>query len=235
MKPLIIIPTYNERENIGELVPTILSLGIGCDILIVDDNSPDGTGKKADEFSRGSERVFVLHRDKKEGLGKAYIAGFKWALSREYDPILEMDGDLSHNPLDLPRFLQEMEKKNYDLVIGSRLYQGKFSVINWDFRRVLLSRFGTLYARIVTGVPMSDATSGFKCFRRKVLEAINFDEIISEGYSFQIEMNWRAHRAGFRVGEIPIIFYERKYGESKMSGSIVREALWVLWKMRIKQ
>ncbi len=232
MKKLIIIPTYNERENIKELVPEILNMEYNFHILIVDDNSPDGTGEEADKMSEEKERVHVLHRKKKEGLAKAYIAGFKWALKRDFDIVFEMDADGSHAPEALPLFLEKI--KNYDLVIGSRSLDGKLSVVNWDLKRVLLSIAGSFYARIVTGVDVSDATTGFKCFRRKVLETLDFDKICSEGYSFQIEMNWRVKKSGFRIGEVPIVFNERRHGKSKMRGNIVKEALWVLWKMKIK-
>lgn len=232
MKKLIIIPTYNERENIKELVPEILNMEYNFHILIVDDNSPDGTGEEADKMSEEKERVHVLHRKKKEGLAKAYIAGFKWALKRDFDIVFEMDADGSHAPEALPLFLEKI--KNYDLVIGSRYLDGKLSVVNWDLKRVLLSIAGSFYARIVTGVDVSDATTGFKCFRRKVLETLDFDKICSEGYSFQIEMNWRVKKSGFRIGEVPIVFNERRHGKSKMRGNIVKEALWVLWKMKIK-
>jgi dolichol-phosphate mannosyltransferase len=233
MKPLIIIPTYNERENIKELIPEILNLNLGFSILIVDDNSPDGTADAVEELAKKFSGVYILRRQQKDGLGRAYLAGFKWALARDFDIIFEMDGDKSHSPEFLPKFLEKI--KENDLVIGSRYYQGRISVINWDLRRVFLSIVGSLYAKMVTGVPVSDATTGFKCFRRKVLEAINLDNILSDGYSFQIEMNWRAYKAGFKIGEIPIIFYERKYGESKISSNIIREALLVLWKMRIRR
>ena len=233
MKPLVIIPTYNEKENILKLVPEITSMDENFNVLIVDDNSPDGTGAVADEMSRKFPAVSVIHREKKEGLGKAYIAGFKWALERDFDPIFEMDGDFSHDKKYLPVFLERIN--DFDLVIGSRYQNGRISVVNWDIKRVLLSTAANYYARIVTGVPISDATAGFKCFRRKVLEKIDLEKVLSEGYSFQIEMNWRAYRKGFKIGEIPIIFYERKHGDSKMSGSIIKEAFWVLWKMRFRK
>ena len=234
MKPLIVMPTYNEKENILELIPKILELEEEFSILIVDDNSPDGTGSIADEFRKKyPNRIFTLHREKKQGLGKAYLAGFDWALNHDFDPILEMDADGSHDPQFLSEFLKQA--KEYDLIIGSRYYNGRISVINWDLKRVFLSIFGSLYARIITGVNISDATAGFKCFRRHALKAINLKNIISEGYSFQIEMNWRIKNAGFKIKEIPIIFYERNHGKSKMSGNIIKEALWVLWKMRIKK
>ncbi len=233
MKPLVIIPTFNEKENIKEIIPEILGLKEKFHILIVDDNSPDGTGKVAEEFSKKFPQVQVLHHKNKKGIGKAYIDGFKWALARDYDPIFEMDADGSHSPQFLPKFLEKIN--DFDLVIGSRYYQGKINVVNWDIKRLFLSLAANFYARIVTGVPVSDNLTGFKCFRRKVLEKINLDEVISEGYSFQIEMNWRAHKAGFKIGEIPIIFYERRHGQSKLSTKIIWEGLWILWKMRLKK
>lgn len=234
MKALIIIPTYNEKENIPEIVPEILNLKKGFHILIVDDNSPDGTGKIADKLSeKYSGEVFVLHRENKAGLGKAYLDGFKWALKKKYDLIFEMDADGSHDPKFLPDFLEKI--KDYDLVIGSRYYKKRLSVVNWDLKRVVLSVLGNFYARTITRVPVSDMTAGFKCFRRRVLEKINLDQVISEGYSFQIEMNWKTYKAGFKIGEVPIIFYERRHGDSKMSTGIIKEAFWILWKMRIRK
>jgi len=233
MKPLVILPAFNEEENIKELVPEILDLNKELQILIVNDNSTDRTGEVAEELSKKFPRVYVLHRHSKRGLGRVYVDGFKWALKRDYDLIFEMDSDFSHDPKYLPEFLEKI--KDYDIVIGSRYYQGRLSVVNWDIKRVFLSVAANIYAKIVTGVPVSDATAGFKCFRRKVLESIDLDKILSEGYSFQIEMNWRAHKAGFKIGEIPIIFYERKHGQSKLSGSIIREGLWILWRMRLKK
>ncbi len=225
------MPTYNERENIKEVVPEILDLEQGFHVLIVDDNSPDGTGDVADSLAELCEEAHVLHREEKEGLAKAYIAGFRWALKRDFDYIFEMDADGSHHPKYLPQFLRKIEK--YDLVIGSRYYDGKLSIVGWDLKRVFLSVAGSFYAKLVTGVPVSDATAGFKCFKREVLEAIDFSKICSEGYSFQIEMNWRVQRKGFKIGEIPIVFYERRHGKSKMGGNIAREALWILWRMRL--
>lgn len=232
MKSLVVIPTYNEKENISEIVSEILGLENGFHILIVDDDSPDGTGKIADELSQRYSAVFVLHRKNQKGLGKAYIDGFKWGLARDYDLFFEMDADGSHSPKFLPLFLEKI--KEYDLVIGSRYYKKRISVVNWNLKRLFLSLLANFYARTITGVPVSDATAGFKCFKRKVLETIDLDKILSEGYSFQIEMNWRAYKAGFRIGEIPIIFYERKHGKSKLSTNIIKEGLWLLWKIRLK-
>jgi len=233
MKPLVIIPTINEKDNILELLPQILKLPENFSVLIVDDNSLDGTAEAADSFAQKYPlRVFVLKRKGKPGLGKAYIDGFKWALGHDYDLVIEMDADFSHDPNYLPVFLEKMGE--FDILLGSRYYKGRIGVVNCDIKRLLLSLLANYYAKFVTGVPVSDATTGFKCIRRKVLEKIDLDNIVSEGYSFQIEINWRAQKKGFRVGEMPIVFYERKYGQSKMSGSIIREGLWVLWKMRIR-
>lgn len=232
MNSLIIIPTLNERENIKEIVLEILELKKGFHILIVDDNSIDKTGEVADGLSREHSEIFVLHRKTKKGLGRAYVDGFRWALKRNYDFVFQMDADGSHSPEFLPDFLKKIEES--DLVIGTRYYKGKISVVNWDLKRLYLSRLANFYARIVTGVKISDATAGFKCFRRKVLEAIDLNKVLSEGYSFQIEINWRIHRAGFKIKETPIIFYERRHGKSKLSTNIIKEGLWILWKMRLR-
>ncbi len=232
MKPLIIIPALDEERNIIEIVPKILSKGNSFHILLVIDKSEDNTEEIAKELSRKHPRVFSLFK-KKKGLGTSYIKGFKWALKRDYDLIFEMDADGSHSPDFLPLFLEKI--KDYDAVVGSRYYNKKISVVNWDLKRLFLSLAANFYAKTVTGVPISDATAGFKCFRRKVLESIDLDKVLSEGYSFQIEMNWRALRAGFEIGEIPIIFYERKYGKSKLSTNIIKEGLWILWKIRFKK
>lgn len=232
MKSLIIIPTYNEKENIKELIPEILRLTEDFHVLVVDDNSPDGTGETAEELTRQYPgRIYVLHRKEKQGLGRAYLAGFKWALAGDYELVFQMDGDGSHSPRFLLDFLEKIEE--CDLVVGSRYYQGRISVVNWDFKRVFLSVAAGFYARWVTGVPISDPTTGFKCFKRRVLEGLDLDKVCSEGYSFQMEINWRVQKAGFKIGETPIIFYERRHGQSKLSGSILREALWVLWKMKL--
>ena len=229
MKGVVVVPTYNERENIEELIEKTLSTSPDIDILIVDDNSPDGTGEIAEKIAKENPRVKVLHRPGKMGLGSAYVEGFKWALKRGYDFIMEMDADFSHNPEDIPRFIEKI--KEYDLVIGSRYTDG-VSVVNWPISRLLLSYFANIYARTVTGVPIMDLTGGFKCFRREVLESINLDTIMSDGYAFQIEMNYRAYKKGFRITEIPIIFIERRAGSSKMSKKIVWEAFWLVWKLR---
>lgn len=231
-RALIIFPTYNERDNIEKIVHAVLPLDPRIHVLIVDDNSPDGTGEIADRLAREQvDKVFVLHRMNKEGLGKAYIAGFKWAIERGFDFIFEMDADFSHGPEYIKDFLREI--RDQDLVLGSRYITG-VNVINWPMSRLLLSYFANVYTRLITGLPIRDATGGFKCFRREVLETINLDEVGSSGYSFQIEMTMRAWKRGFRIKEIPIIFYDRRAGESKMSKRIMREAMWMVWWLRIK-
>lgn len=230
MKTLIILPVLNEEENLPEIVSEILEVDRTFNILIVADYSTDNTGIVADELSKKYTGVYVLHRKENKGLGKSYVAGFRWALERGYDFIFQMDSDGSHSPKFLPDFLEKI--KEYDLVIGSRYYKGRISVVNWDIKRLFLSLAANLYVKLIIRVPVSDATAGFKCFKRKVLESINLDKILSEGYSFQIEMNWRAHKAGFKIGEIPIIFYDRRFGQSKLSANIMKEGLWILWKMK---
>ncbi len=229
-KVLVVMPTYNERDNLPLIVPRVLEQGPGIEVLIVDDNSPDGTGSIADELAAKNPRVHVIHRPGKMGLGTAYITGFKWALERDYEYVFEMDSDFSHNPEHLPRFLEAA--REYDLVLGSRYLNG-VTVINWPMSRLLLSYFANKYARFVTGLPFTDTTGGFKCYHRKVLEGIDLDAIRSEGYSFQIETTFRAWRKGFKLGEISIIFTDRAEGTSKMSGKIVREAIWMVWKLRL--
>ncbi len=228
---LVIVPTYNERENIERLVPLILEEDDRLDVLVIDDASPDGTGEAADELAAASDRVHVLHREGKLGLGTAYIAGFHWGLERSYGLLFEMDADFSHDPDHLPRFLEAAEE--FDVVLGSRYLHRRVTVINWPIGRLFLSYFANVYARVVTGLPVTDATGGFKCFHREVLERIPLDRVESEGYSFQIEMSFRAWRAGFSIGEIPIVFADRSEGESKMSKRIIREAVWKVWKLRI--
>ncbi len=230
MKALVIIPTYNERENIEAIVPIVLEKNPSIHVLIVDDNSPDGTGQIADSMSEKNQRIFVIHRESKSGLGTAYITGFKYALKKGYDLIFEMDCDFSHDPKYIPEFLNAIQEA--DLVLGSR-YKSGVNVINWSMGRLLLSYYANLYSRIVTGLPVKDATGGFKCFRRQVLEAIQLDRVKSNGYSFQIEMSFRAWKKGFRIKEIPIVFEDRKVGQSKMSKKIVREAIWMVWRLRI--
>ncbi len=228
-KACVIIPTYNEKENIEKIIPAVLEKDERLSVLIVDDNSPDGTGDIVDRMAGENPRILVLHREKKEGLGQAYIAGFKFSLERDFDYIFEMDADFSHDPKYLPDFLEAI--KDYDLVLGSRYIKG-VNVVNWPMSRLLLSYYANFYTRIVTGLPLKDATGGFKCFRRKVLEAINFNEVKSNGYSFQIEMSFRAFKKGFKIKEIPIVFTDRAEGTSKMSKKIVREAIWMVWRLR---
>lgn len=230
MKILVIIPTYNERENIGRIVPLVLEKDPSIHVLIVDDGSPDGTGQIADGMVKESDRIFVIHRQNKSGLGTAYITGFKFALQKSYDLIFEMDCDFSHDPKYIPHFLEAI--RDADLVLGSRYIKG-VNVINWPMSRLLLSYYANVYSRIVTGLPVKDATGGFKCFRREVLESLDLDKVKSNGYSFQIEMSFRAWKKGFRIKEIPIVFEDRKLGQSKMSKRIVREAVWMVWKLRM--
>ena len=231
MEALIVIPTYNERDNIEVLIERIHAMGIpGLGVLVVDDNSPDGTGQFVEALSKSDERVHVLHRPAKLGLGSAYIAGFKWALERpDIKFVFEMDADFSHDPGALPAFLEEI--KNQDLVLGSRYLDG-ITVVNWPLSRLFLSVGANIYTRIVTGMPVKDATGGFKCFRREVLENLPLDEIKSDGYSFQIEVNFIVWKSGFRMKEIPIVFVDRTAGTSKMSRRIVWEAVFLVWKLR---
>lgn len=230
-KSLIIIPTYNELENIRKMIPDILGRYDDVDILIVDDNSPDGTGVYLEKLTHESDRIKLIKRPGKMGLGTAYIQGFKYALQNQYNYIFEMDADYSHDPKEIKNFLEVI--KNYDLVLGSR-YKTGVNVINWPMRRLMLSYFANSYTRLVTGLPVRDATGGFKCFRRKVLESIDLDSIKSNGYAFQIEMTFKAYKKGFRIVEIPIIFIDRFHGTSKMSKKIVREAVLMVWKLRIR-
>jgi len=230
-RALIIFPTYNERDNIEKIVHAVLPLDPRIHVLIVDDNSPDGTGDVADRLAAEEDKVNVMHRQVKEGLGKAYIAGFKWAIERKFDFVFEMDADFSHGPEYIRDFLREIQ--NHDLVIGSRYISG-VNVINWPMSRLLLSYFANVYTRVITGMPLRDGTGGFKCFRREVLEAIELDKVQASGYVFQIEMSMRAWKKGFRVKEIPIIFVDRVAGESKMSKKIMREAIWMVWALRLK-
>lgn len=229
-RALVIVPTYNERENIRRLLDSVLAQDARIEVLVVDDGSPDGTGTLVDEIVAANERVHVLHRARKLGLGTAYIAGFRWALERGYDYILEMDADFSHDPIHLPQFLNAIE--GADLVLGSRYQQGRVTVVNWPIARLILSYCANIYARAVTGLPVWDATGGFKCFRRSVLEAIDLSRVRSNGYAFQIEMSYRAWKRNFRIAEIPIVFVDRTEGTSKMSKSIVREAVWMVWRLR---
>ena len=227
---IVILPTYNEADNLPRIVPSILEQDPRIDVLVVDDDSPDGTGALADKLSQGSDRVNVIHRSGKQGLGAAYIEGFRWALQRNYDLLFEMDADFSHRPDALPLFIEKA--RDFDIVLGSRYVDGRVTVINWPMSRLLISFFGSWYARFVTRLPVRDATGGFNCWRREVMESLDFSRIESNGYTFQIELKLRAWRKGFSLTEIPIIFEERESGESKMSKKIVREAIWKVWKLR---
>ncbi|HZE74751.1 MAG TPA: polyprenol monophosphomannose synthase [Gemmatimonadales bacterium] len=228
---LVVVPTYNERTNVSQVVPAVLAQDPCIEVLVVDDNSPDGTGQTADQLASDDARVHVLHRGGKEGLGKAYIAGFRWALERGYDLVFEMDADFSHDPRFLPKLIEAVQ--DADLVIGSR-YKTGVNVINWPISRLLLSLGANQYARWVTGLPLTDSTGGFKCFRRRVLEAIPLDRVRSNGYAFQIEMSFLAWKGGFRLKEIPIVFTDRVEGQSKMNKKIVREAVWMVWWLRLR-
>ena len=230
MKTLIISPTYNERKNIKQLVDMVIGENPELHLLIVDDNSPDGTGKKVKKLQTVYKNLFLETRPKKSGLGTAYIFGFKWALEKKYDNIIQMDADLSHNPKDLPRMVNNLQK--YDLVIGSRYING-ISVVNWPLRRLVLSYGANAYSRIITGMPIMDGTGGFKAWRSSVLSSIDLDSVKSQGYSFQIEMNFRAWVKKFNIKEIPIIFSDRTIGQSKMSKTIVYEAIFMVWRLRI--
>ncbi len=230
-KTLVVVPTYNERENLPPLSQRLLALPAPVDMLVVDDNSPDGTGKVADELAAKHPSIHVMHRNEKNGLGRAYIAGFKWALEHGYEFVFELDGDFSHNPDDIPMFLEAAQ--NADLVLGSRYLNG-IRIINWPLSRLMLSKSAAKYVQIITGMPFTDPTGGYKCFRRRALEAIQLEEVRSNGYSFQIEMTHRLWRQGMKVVEVPIIFTDRFQGHSKMSGHIVREALVMVWRLWIQ-
>ncbi|MAV69788.1 MAG: dolichyl-phosphate beta-D-mannosyltransferase [Candidatus Marinimicrobia bacterium] len=232
MKILIITPTFNESKNIILLIEKILKKNPNYHLLVIDDNSPDGTAQIVKKMQDDYKNIFIEEREKKSGLGTAYIHGFNWALKNDYDYIVQIDADLSHNPDDIPRLINRLE--NNDLVIGSR-YTSGVSVVNWPIRRLLLSYFANLYARLITGMHVKDATGGFKAWKREVLESIELDHVQSQGYSFQIEMNFRALSKGFKVTEEPIIFIDRTIGESKMSGAIMNEAIWMVWLLRIKK
>jgi len=229
-RALVIVPTYNERFNIARLIPAILAQDPSLEVLVVDDGSPDGTGAIVDAIAATNPRVHVTHREGKLGLGTAYIAGFRWALERKYDLVFEMDADFSHNPDRLPKFLAAI--KEADLVVGSRYQNGRVNVVNWPMSRLFLSYAANIYARAVTGLPMFDTTAGFKCFRRNVLESIDLSSVKSNGYAFQIEMHFRVWKQGFHLMEIPIVFVDRTEGVSKMSKKIVREAVWMVWRLR---
>ena len=229
-KAVVIVPTYNEIDNVQRLTEAIFSYQPDVHVLFVDDNSPDGTAEKIKELQQKYPNVHLLEREKKQGLGKAYIAGFKVALDMGFEYIFEMDADFSHDPKEIPNFLKAIEEN--DLVLGSRYIKG-VNVVNWPLRRLLLSYFANVYTRIITGIPIHDSTGGFKCFRREVLEAIDFDRIKSNGYGFQIELNYKVWKKGFRIKEIPIIFVDRQFGESKLSKKIMWEAMFLVWKLRL--
>ena len=230
-RALVIIPTYNERENLPRIVPLVLEQDPRLEVLVVDDNSPDGTGELAEALSAATKRVHVIHRQGKAGLGTAYVAGFRWALQAGYDYVFEMDADFSHDPRHLPTFLAAIG--DADVVIGSRYLNRRVTVINWPMSRLMLSYFANVYARWVTGLKLWDSTGGYKCYRREVLAGVDLDQVRSNGYSFQIEMSFRAWRKGFRIKEITITFSDRSEGRSKMSGAIVREAVWMVWRLRL--
>jgi dolichol-phosphate mannosyltransferase len=230
MKIIVIIPTYNEIENIHRLIDTLLKLQLNqLEVLIVDDNSPDGTGQIVKKLSAENPRIHLIQREGKQGLGTAYVCGFKYAIGHAYDFIVQMDADFSHDPLEIKNLMATIA--DYDLVLGSRYIAG-VNVVNWPLSRLLLSYFANLYTRVITRMPIKDSTGGFKCFRRAVLEAIKLEDVKSDGYAFQIEMNFKAWSKGFRIKEIPIIFVDRIAGSSKMSKKIIREAVFMVWKLK---
>jgi len=231
MKFLIIIPTYNEMENIPEIISQVLAQNENLEILVVDDGSPDGTGNFVENLSKENSRVHLLRREKKMGLGTAYVAGFKWALEKDYDRIFEMDADGSHSPQALNTFLKEA--KGADLVLGSRYLNGKISVVHWDWKRLILSYCANLYTRFITGMPFYDATGGFKCFSREALQNLDLGKLKSDGYCFQIETTHMLWKKGLKIKEIPIIFTDRTKGSSKMSGGIISEAFFLVLKLRL--
>jgi dolichol-phosphate mannosyltransferase len=230
-RSLVIIPTYNEADNVLKIIPEVLSQDEGFHVLIVDDNSPDGTANLVKEMQKTNTRIHLLERPSKRGLGTAYVAGFKYALSHDFEYAFEMDADFSHDPKSLLKLLAKTD--DCDLVIGSRYISG-VNVVNWPMSRLILSYAANMYTRFVTGLPVRDATAGFKCYRRAVLESLDLDAITSNGYSFQIETNFMAWKKGFRVCEVPIVFVDRRAGVSKMSKHIVYEAAWMVWKLKFK-
>ncbi len=233
-KALVIIPTYNEKENIENIIKAVFELPLVFDVLIVDDNSPDGTGKIVENLQKSfKDRLFIEKRAGKSGLGTAYIHGFKWALAKDYKFIIEMDADFSHNPKDLLRLYDACANQGADVAVGSRYSQG-VNVVNWPMKRVLLSYFASKYVQFITGIPIHDTTAGFVCYKRKVLETINLDKIKFVGYAFQIEMKFKAWKHGFNIKEVSVIFTDRTLGTSKMSGSIVTEAIFGVIKLRLK-
>jgi len=229
---LVVMPTYNERENLLRVVPLVVESHPAVEILVVDDASPDGTGALAEDLAREEPRIHVLHREGKGGLGGAYIAGFQWGLARDYDLFFEMDADLSHPPDRIPDMIDEA--RSHPVVIGSRYVDRRVNVVNWPITRLIISVFGSVYARVITRLPVMDATGGFNCWHREVLEAVKLERIRSNGYAFQIELKLRAWRQGFQPREIPIVFTERETGESKMSKRIVLEAVWKVWELRLR-
>ncbi len=231
MRILVAIPTCNEAASIGRVIEEVLE-NLDCHVLVVDDASTDGTVDIVKELSERTGKVFLLQRKAKLGLGTAYLAAFRWGLDRDYGVFFEMDGDHSHRGEFLPKFMEKLEE-GYDVVVGSRYMKGMVNVVNWDFKRLLLSKFANIYASKILGLPFSDITSGFRCYRREVLEGVCLDKINSNGYAFQIEMLYRAYKKGFKIAEIPIIFYEREGGSSKMSKEIVKEAALMVWKLRL--
>ena len=232
---LVLIPTYNEKENVERMIRKVFSLKTPFEILIIDDNSPDGTAEIVERLiPEFQDKLHILKRAGKQGLGKAYLAGFHWALDRSYDYVFEMDCDFSHNPKDLVRLYSACVEQNASLAIGSRYISG-INVINWPLGRVLMSYMASVYVRIITRMKIMDTTAGFKCYHRKVLETIDFDNIRLKGYGFQIEMKFKTWKHGFKIVEVPIIFTDRKEGSSKMSGGIFNEALWGVLKMKIRR
>jgi dolichol-phosphate mannosyltransferase len=227
---LVIVPTYNEHDNVSRIIPMILDQDPRIEVLIVDDGSPDGTGAVVKAMAEADPRIHLIERAGKMGLGTAYLAGFRWAIQRHYDVAFEMDADFSHDPKHIPQFLRALD--DADIVLGSRYQNGRVTVVNWPIGRLVLSYMANIYARAVTRLPVFDATGGFKAFRRKVLEAIDLNAVPSNGYAFQIEMSYRAWKRGFSIKEIPIVFHDRTLGESKMSKQIVREAIWMVWRLR---
>ena len=227
---LVIIPTYNERDNVGPITEAVLKADQRVDILVVDDNSPDGTGQFADELAAKEPRIKVLHREKKQGLGRAYLHAFRWALEHDYQYVIEMDADFSHDPRYLSGLI-DTAASGADIALGSRYVEGG-GTVNWGVRRQLISQGGSLYARTILGVDIKDLTGGFKCFNRRVLEAIDLDAVQSSGYAFQIELTYRALKKGFTVKEVPIVFEDRRVGQSKMSRKIFLEAVTMVWKLR---
>lgn len=232
MRCLVLLPTYNERENLSGIIESIFQHAPEAHVLVVDDNSPDGTGALADELNRAQpDKVFVLHRARKEGLGQAYVEGFKFALARDYELIVQMDADFSHDPKYLPVLFEAI--RDNDLVIGSRYVNG-ISVVNWDLKRLILSKAASFYVRLITGMPIADTTAGFKCWRREALAAIDLDRLVSNGYAFLAEMTYRAFRLGLRIREVPIVFVERRLGNSKMSGNVMIEGMLSVLRMRFR-